>query len=465
MIPLPQLVVAGPLGLGVLLFRGLGLRCVDAVAYWAWIWIAGCLAFGAAMQVGIELGAPRVTAWVVGSAGLLYLISLVFRRRKREPRLRSPEASPVGSWFGAFVWLGAVWCLWFAIAGADRPCIEGDEGNIWSLKAKSLLCDWPDLFASAQVYNLHPDYPQLNPLLQAWTYCLSSELLFLPFPQFANRCLVQGCDVALFLAVAGALRHRLPALPAAVLSSLLLLEPEFHGLLRTAYADGMVALGLVVAVDGYLRYRERNDRRYAWLAGLGLAFALWSKNETMLYLAAALPAAVIARLFARERQPLAPRAFLPLLPALAVIANHTVWNWRFGMKSDLLGANPTGKSMFTLMAEQWTERVPAMAAEAVRVAASLQHAHVVFVLLVLGMFLVPRLALRGPAALPLLALPIGWIGIHVVYVGSFLPLRFHLDTSYARVTFQLVPAAIVLLGALASDVVAARRAGHTGPSP
>ena len=78
--------------------------------------------------------------------------------------------------------------------------------------------------------------------------------------------------------------------------------------------------------------------------------------------------------------------------------------------------------------------------------------------------LLPRRAFGPRLALPMLALAGAFVGIHVVYVGSFLPLRFHLDTSYARVTFQLLPAALVLGAALASDVVANRRAGHTAPS-
>ena len=41
---------------------------------------------------------------------------------------------------------------------------------------------------------------------------------------------------------------------------------------------------------------------------------------------------------------------LALLPVIAVVANTSLWNRRFGMKSDLFGNNPTGKSMFQLMA-------------------------------------------------------------------------------------------------------------------
>lgn len=451
-----------PAALGLLLLRGLGLRWRDdPVSFAAWAWLLGCLLLGVIVQLQVLAG-----FWVAFAAVLGPLAAL---RQWREGRSQSPVAASeaaVGRGYAAFVWGGVVLCLLFVVAGADRPCIEGDEGNIWSLKAKSLLVDWsdqrPDQFARAQVHNLHPDYPQLNPLLQAWGYLAHGRH---DLTATTNRWLVQLCSVALFVAVAGALRRRLPPLAAAAGSALLLCEPEFQNLLRTAYADGMLALGLVVALDAFLRYRASGDRRFGWLAGLGLAFALWSKNETMLYLASAGLAAAITRPWIRPQCGGCRLGNLWLLvPAGAVVGFTSLWNRHFGMQSDLLGANPSGKSMFVLMVEQWRERVPAMLAEALAVLTSPAHAHVVFALLLAGAVLLPRRAFGPRLALPMLALAGAFVGIHVVYVGSFLPLRFHLDTSYARVTFQLLPAALVLGAALASDVVANRRAGHTAPS-
>ena len=451
-----------PAALGLVLLRGLGLRWRDdPVSFAAWAWLLGCLVLGVIVQLQVLAG-----SWVAFAAVLGPLAALrQWQDRRSQASVSSSAASSEdagGRGYAAFVVAGVVLCLLFVLAGADRPCIEGDEGNIWSLKAKSLLVDWPDQFARAQVYNLHPDYPQLNPLLQAWGYLAHGRH---DLTATTNRWLVQLCSVALFVAVAGALRRRLPPLAAAAGGALLLFEPEFQNLLRTAYADGMLALGLVVALDGFLRYRASGDRRFGWLAGLGLAFALWSKNETMLYLASAGLAAAITRAWIRPQCGGFRLGNLWLLaPAIAVVVFTALWNRCFGMKSDLLGANPSGKSMFALMAEQWPERVPAMLAEAFAVLTSPSHAHVVFALLLLGAFLLPRGAFGPRMALPMLALAGAFVGIHVVYVGSFLPLRFHLDTSYTRVTFQLLPAALVLAAALASDVVAARRAGHTAPS-
>jgi len=440
--------VSMPLLLGVILLRFLGLGWrADRIGFPAWSWLVGCVGLGVLLRLCREIGLPLQWWW---SVPLVVAIVLELARRRRQSAVVVARDRP-GFGFSAFVIAGALLCVWFALAGMDRPCIEGDEGNIWSLKAKSLLVDWGDGFAAAQVHNLHPDYPQLNPWLQAWVYVLTGTP---DFVQFENRWLVQLCDVALFVAVAAAVRHRLRPLPAALLAALVLLEPEFQSLCRTAYADGMVALGLVVAVDGFLRWRDSGSRGHAWLAGIGIAFALWSKNETMLYLASAGIAAVLVRLWcAPLRSGWVGKNVVLLAPAAAVIANTVLWNRRFGMQSDLMGANPTGKSMFRLMAEQWPERIPALLNEAWQSMIALGHTHAVFGVLLLALVLVPRTAFGRELALPVLATLGAYVGMHVVYVGSFLPLRFHLDTSYLRVLFQLLPVVIVLLASLWRAVV------------
>lgn len=447
-----------PLLLGLCAARALGLRLRDdPLAFPAQVWLLGCLLLGVAAQGLVVLGVAPSWWWVGPLA--VALVALGCGRRRDPPR----PAVRVG-WPMALVTLaGVVFAGISAAAAMARPCLEGDEGNIWSLKAKSLLVDWPDRFAAAQVHNLHPDYPQLNPLLQAFTYAATGVP---EFDLFANRWPVQIADLLLFVAVAAALRSRLPFLAAAPLALLVLGEPVFHELCRTAYADGMVALGLVVALDGWLRWRSEGDPRGLRLAGVGLAFALWSKNETMLYLGCLLVAALVAWPF---RSPTSPppdrRAWRWLAPAAAVVGGTSLWNRWFGMKSDLFGANPTGKSLFTLLVEQAGERTGPMLLEAGAAVTSLQHAHVGFAALAVVAVVRLRHWLGTPLALPTLAVLGAWVGLHVVYVGSFLPLRFHLDTSYLRVTFQLLPAALVLLGAQLAAVAAGRGSGHTAPRP
>lgn len=451
--------VAMPLLLGVPAVRllGLGWR-TDRIGFPAWCWLAGCLVLAAVLRLCRESGLPHGWWW---APPLLVALALEMIRRRR-PIPAAAAAPPPGLGFSTFVVFGALLCAWFALAGMDRPCIEGDEGNIWSLKAKSLLVDWGEGFGPAQEHNLHPDYPQLNPWLQTWVYALTGVP---DFVQFENRWLVQLCSVALFVATAAALRRCVRAPVAAVLAALVLLEPEFQTLCRTAYADGMVALGLVVATDCFLRWRAGGPRGLLWLAGLGLAFALWSKNETMLYLASAGGAAIVTRLWcAPLRGGFGARNLLPLAPALLVAANTRLFNARFGLQSDLFGANRSehaGKTMFELMGEQWRERVPALLGEAWRAVASLDHIHAVFGLLALAIALAPRVALGRELAVLVLAICGAFVGLHVIYAGSYLPLRMHLDTSHLRVLFQLVPATLVVLAACWRAVAAGRGSGQT----
>lgn len=454
------LAVAGPGRLGSA--TGLARRLAAA-------WLLGCLGLGVLAQAALVGFGPTALTWYLPLWVAVVLWSPAGRWLRRNGQaggavVDTESAAWTERCWAGFLVVGSAVVLLFAAEALDRPCLEGDEGNIWALKAKSLLADWPDHFAAAQVYNLHPDYPQLNPLLQAWSYAVAGGV---PGTLVANRWLIQGCALALWLALAGALRARLPAWAAAGLSLWLLGEPVFHELCRTAYADAMVALGLVVALDGWLTFRATGQRSSLRLAGCGLAFALWSKNEPLLYAGCFALAALLlrARPAAREPAPGTPvarPAWWWWWPALAVFACTTLWNRRFGLQSDLLGNNPTGKSMFRLLVEQGPERAPAMLREAWAAITSPQHGHLAFGLLPLVAAARGRAFRHSPLAMPTVAMLLAFVGLHVVYLGSFLPLRFHLDTSYLRVTFQLLPAALLLVGGWLAEVAGIARAGDTG---
>jgi hypothetical protein len=439
------ILAAGPCCLGWTAARVLGLCAAAGLAqHAAAVWLLGCLGLGVLAQGALELHLPASVWWLLPFAAAVLLGWLTRRQAGTAPTAASAPPPPP-RWWPAFVAAGGLVVVVLAAAALDRPCLEGDEGNIWSLKAKSLLVDWPERFAAAQVYNLHPDYPQLDPLLQAWSYAVLGGV---DQTLVANRWLVQGAALALWLLLCAALRRHLPAWAAAGLAAWLLGEPVFHELCRTAYADGMVALGLLAALHGWLQFRSTGDRPMLRFAACGLAFALASKNEPLLYVGCLGFAAALLRPWAPPRSAMAPRAGLRFwLPSLLVVAITMLWNRRHGLHSDLLGHNPTGKSMFVLLAEQWRERVPALLGEAWSAVRSPHHAHAVFGLLVLVAGVRMPGVVRSPLALPTVALLGSWVGLHVVYIGSFLPLRFHLDTSYLRVTFQLLPAALLLLAA------------------
>jgi hypothetical protein len=448
-----------PLLCGGLALRAAGLRWrTEPLAFAAWAYLLGSLLVAVWLQVVLlaGLGTSRLVHLLLAPL----LLGLWLRRPPADWRPAPGLGSRPGRAYAGFVVVVVAMLLVFVLAGLDRPCIEGDEGNFWSLKAKSLLVDWGPGFAAAQVYNLHPDYPQLNPLLQTWMYVWTGVP---DFDQFRARWPVQFANVALFVALAAALRARLSARWAAPLAAVVALEPEFLQLCRIAYADGMVALGLVVALDAGLRWRSGGERRWLWLAMFGLAYAAWAKNETMLYLVALGLATMLVRLVHGSRRDLPGdaswrgRALCAWWPVLVVVVGNGLWNRAFGLQSDLLGANPTGKSMFALMAEQWPERVPALLAEFGALLVDVGHAHPLFLALVLAPLLAWRSLHARGLLVPTLALLGSLVGLHVVYVGSFLPLRFHLDTSYTRVLFQVLPVTVLLLGTYVSPV--ARRLG------
>lgn len=442
-------VLGVPFVLGALAVAATGLRpSDDRLGFLAWSWPLGCLSLGAALYVWLELGVEPALWWTAPVFTALVLGLLATRSmRGQAPLVVAPPRG--GRLFVVGVAVLALFVLLHIAAGANRPCIEADEGNIWSLRAKSLLFDWGTPgFAAAQKYNLHADYPLLNPLLQSWVLSQHGSIV-----HFENRFLVQGCALALWLALAAALRARLPGLLALPLAAIVLFDPDFVLQCRLAYADAMLALGLVLALDGQLRWRTTGNAGFAWLSGLGLAFALWAKNEAVLYAGCWLLAVVATRWWRPRSQGTLLTGVLVLLPGVVVVGLQGWFNRRFALRSDMLGANPTGKTVFELFALQWRERLPAIADRAVETLLSLQLAHGVFVVLVLAPLVHFRAALGPLLRAPTLALLGALLGVHLVYVGSHLDLTFHLDTSYTRVLFQLLPVTLVWFAAWVQQVL------------
>ena len=360
----------------------------------------------------------------------------------------------------AFAFACAVYCVFHFVAAAARPSVEGDEGNIWSLKAKSLLVDWyGGDFAAAQVWNLHPDYPLLNPLLQAWVHSQAGEIL-----QFENRLLVHLCVLGLWLALCVALRRRVGGWLAALLALTVLLAPRFFWLCRPSFADGMVALGAVLAIDGWLRYRDSGRPAWLRLAALGAALALWSKNEAALYAASVAIAAALAVVLrrARLRPPSAAAAGALLIP-LGVVTAQVLWNRQFALRNDLFGDNPTGKSVTTLFVEQFQERAWVVGGRALWLISNVAREFGVLLVVFTAPLIWPRIALGKRLFVPTLALIGSAVGLHLVYVGSHLDLDQHLATSHERVLHQLVPVALVWFAALVGEVTSATAVARSRP--
>ena len=445
------LLVALPALLGAGALRIAGVRFgSDRLAFVAWTWPAGAFALALIELACLLLGiAPR--HWLAVVAAVAVAVGAVaWRTRVAAPDAATPPPrkrrwDDVGSW--CVVLLGVFATALAALAGAAEPCVIGDEGTLWAMKARAFSHDWfAGDFVRAQGLSTHADYPPLNPLLQAWTHALAGG-----FTLFANRVPIQLCTLSLWLATATALRRRCPGWLAGLLLLVLLLDPFWHASCLCAEADTMVALGLVLGCDGWLRSRAHDERGHRAVAALGLAFALWSKNEATLYFASACIAAGLVAIATRTRAaaPAAKRRwpFWLALP-LGVVAWQWGWNRWFHFQNDLAGGNPLGKSFGELFAAQFADRIGPVLGGGACLLVRWDRAHGVLLLVLLALLLWPRVALARPLGIVTLALLGAVLGTHLVYVGSWLELRYHLTTSHARVLFQLVPVSLVWFAAV-----------------
>lgn len=436
--------LVAPWLLGVLVLRASGLRPRnDRLAYPGWAWCAGSMALGALLLAALVLGVPARWFWVLPVCGAGLVLALPAPGPAPIAEVRSAGKAAEAVWLAGVVALMVLSVLRM-LAGSARPCIEGDEGNIWALKAKTLFAGLGPEFASLQVANPHPDYPLLNSLLQAWVYACNGGIV-----HFENRWPVMCFVPAMLLIAAGALRRYLAPLPALLVLIVLCGCGDLRKITGSAYADGMLACGLLLALDGWLRWQGSPRAPLVRLGALGLALAAWSKNEAVMFLCAIAGGATLAALAGRRR--LRPVALLPWLgAALAVLAVQWTFNWSFGLHNDLLGHNHTGKGLATLLITQFPERAwPILCRAGAEVVApgSLQGAMLLLVPLGL-LWLWRRRALSPGLSVPGLALLLALAGTHIVYIGSFLDLQMHLDTSYTRVLFQALPAALLWLAAL-----------------
>jgi hypothetical protein len=445
------LLMALPALLGVGALRNAGVRFGgDRLAFVAWTWPAGAFVLALIELACLLLGIATHHWLAVVAAVAIAVCAVAWRTRVAAPDAAAPPARP-RCWGDVVFWcvvlLGALATAVTALAAAAEPCVIGDEGSLWAMKAKAFSYDWfHGDFGRAQGLSTHPDYPPLNPLLQAWSHALAGG-----FTLFANRVPIQLCTLSLWLATAAALRRRSPGWLAALLLLVLLLDPLWHAACLCADADTMVALGLVLGCDGWLRSRADDERGHRAVAALGLAFALWSKNEATLYFACAAIGAGLVAIAARTKATAHAASrrwpFWLALP-LGVVVWQWGWNRWFHFQNDLAGGNPLGKSFGELFAAQFADRIGPVLGEGASLLVRWDRAHGVLLLVLLAPLLWPRVALARPLGVITLALLGAVLGTHLVYVGSWLELRYHLTTSHARVLFQLVPVSLLWFAAV-----------------
>jgi hypothetical protein len=437
--------LVAPVLLGALVLRAIGVRIrEDWLSWCAWVWPCGCFVLAASLWAALVAGAPTdwwpVVPFPVGAA-LAWIGSRapgadrVVAARSMSPCLKAAIAFAVS--LAAFHF----------VVASGFPCLLGDEANLWATKAKSLFLDWPmGEFAVAQRLSPHPDYPLLNPLLQAWVYAAEGEVV-----HFENRWLILPFELCTVLAVAAAARRLVGDRVAAAFVVAMCLEPEHAHMATTAHADGMVGLGLVMALDGLLRERDAPHRSHRAIAAIGAAFALWSKNEATMYVGLAVAAFVFDAL--RRREMPRPGAAAPwmLLP-VGIAIGQIAWNRWFGLQNDLFGKGGPEGSVPELFVAQFSDRALPVLQAAASVLFDPRHLQFVLLLPFLALVFAPRASLSRTLFAPTCALAGSFVVLHLIYIGSYLVLSFHLATSQLRVLYQLTPMALVWVAATAREL-------------
>jgi hypothetical protein len=466
------LVFGLPLLLGAQILARIGLSWRDdGLSSWGWAWAAGAVGTGLALLIWVVLGLP-VRAAAAGPAVALLLVWLAGRigpwraglRRERPPLAGPPPAgpppgSPLARGFFALAVVLALVLSADRIVRADATVIVvGDEAAIWSSRAKALW--WAGglnaeygAITSRPIGIVHADYPLLNPLLQLHVFAAAGRMT-----DVENRLPLQACGLALVLVLAGGLRRRAHPALAGVLLLLFATSTRLDLALLFAEADGLVALGLLVALDALDRFVR--EPRSAWLSLLALALALLvgAKHEGSLLALCVVAGAAACPAFRRawrpsarpvpEHGPLTPPRRAALLAWLALPAAVLAAGWavnaHFGFENDMV----EGRSPWPLIARTFAQAPDRLVPAALAVGShllgpALDTHRLLLAYLVLAVLFPRRLLLASPSGCVLL---LALLGYTAVYVGTPHGLAWHVRTSLPRLLFHLLPAAVLWVG-------------------
>ncbi len=230
---------------------------------------------------------------VVATFGILWL-----RWRSPAAVLTSHARAPRS--FGIFDLVAAACALLLVariINATASAMTNGDELFIWAAKARHFLHADSYLDAlrtitgpaySSSQQPAHPDYPGLNPLLQAFAMASTPS-----HPLVVARIPIAIFDLGLLAFLHGAWR-RSSWLAASVALSTVFVSTNY--LIQDAGADRMLVAGVACAWISLTRWSTGNrDSATLWLFAMGTMTAVWSKNEGQLHLISFALAAFILR--------------------------------------------------------------------------------------------------------------------------------------------------------------------------
>ncbi|MHC5064982.1 MAG: hypothetical protein ACYTG5_13530 [Planctomycetota bacterium] len=425
---------------------GLGVRS-DAMGFIAWAYVAGCLVMAPALLAWALLGKP-----VNGlNFGLMILaLALLAGWLVRRKAVIAPWKTPRGPGDPYLAWItvGMLGLLFFdqTMSAALTPVSYGDEANIWAAKAHVLFEPGAaGREVGLQQYVLHADYPLLNPLIQVWAFAVHGGI-----DPYLGRIAIQIYVFAMILATASAIaRHSRGWLVPPMLLMLFVNENSLQQV-TWACADLMLACGMLVAADSWLRWLEEKRGEWLSLHLLGLCTVLWSKNEGLMigllwFLIILLPLGVARSARAR----LGRGWILQVLPCLAVVSIGMIFNAAYGLGNDLFNSKiGEGGSFWQRMLSNFGERLGPVASRFTSELLDPEEGRLIilsFLILALGM----GRAVLGSSARPLLLLVIGGLaGYMAVFIATNRVLDWHLETAADRVIYHLTPVASLGLAIL-----------------
>lgn len=327
--------------------------CVSFAIGWlavSLLWPAGARASGARrllkifLGFGVGQGITSVIAFLYllinGRGGVFYFLYelavlggllIIFYSRMRRSAASTPpleRAGPAGSWpaYGAllasaFYATAAMALATIALKLWHSPHGGYDAWAVWNLRARAIFRAgdaWHDGFSSLLLS--HPDYPLLLPLsvVRAWMYG-GTETTAVPA---VLAWLFTAAIVGVVTSAVAALSGRAQG----YLAGLVLLGYTFfivHASTQTAELPLMFFY--VAALVLFAFHNDAADGKGSGalvLAGLAAGFAAWTKNEGLLFLAAAGVAHFAVVAYARGSKVYLGQALslaTGLLPALAVV--------------------------------------------------------------------------------------------------------------------------------------------------
>lgn len=454
--------LGAPFAAGVGLLRLLGPGFTrDRLAFTAWAYLVGTLVAAAGLWVWTLAAKPVPAAALWWALAVLGVAANFAASRASVPAASTPTSR--GSRAERLLFLAVVVLLLlhgFDVATARNavPILGGDEGNIWTAKAKVLhvAADsiGPAFREEAGLFVQHPDYPLLNPLLQLGVFEIAGRLTAAD-----SRLPIQAVMLALIALTASSLRrHVRPVVAAAMLLALFTTDMS-RFLAGSAYADHLVMFGTLAAVDAWSRFRESREVAWFRLACLGMAFAILAKNEgsmLCLLLAVVIGSLRAGRLLAAPVLPAAwsERAWLAV--PLASVLGVQIHNATLAFRNDLFDPDVEASGLSGRLVTQFDRHLGPVLDFAWReIVVAPTTTHLVFGGLFIGLLAIALVPARLPRAeflVPALCTLGALVVYQLVFVATPYEIDKHLSAASVRVAMHVAPLSVLAQAMLWGDL-------------